>query len=112
MYPLTFPLTERSESGQSGTATLFDRGLDTEVVIETQGGTDNGRQLAHLRTGACAADGGIAGYVVENLNALNNGQSSTLVEDRRVVDLQGGRYHVAVQNSGDPSRAQVCGEIP
>ncbi|MFN0060937.1 MAG: hypothetical protein ACKVPX_00260 [Myxococcaceae bacterium] len=108
----TIALVPRNESGQVGTATLFDKGRDVEIVVETIGGSDKGRQLAHIRTGPCADNGSVAGFVLENLVPLENGQSTTLIEDRTVLDLQGARYNLTIQNSGDPSRATACGVIP
>ncbi len=109
---ITLPLLPRNDSGQVGTASLFDKGRDTQVVIETIGGQDNGRQLAHIRTGECSDAGIVQGFVLENLVPLEGGESTTLVENRAVLDLQGARYNITVQNSGDPSHATTCGLIP
>jgi hypothetical protein len=107
----TVQLIPRNNSGQSGTAQFYDKGDDTEIVIQTQGGTDNGDQLAHVWTGLCSTIGLASGSVLADLEPVTNGRSTTLVP-RRLTDLGGGRFHINVQNSADPSRSNRCGDIP
>jgi hypothetical protein len=101
-----------NDSGQTGTAALYDKGIDTEVDLDTYGGADKNPQLAHIRIGHCPDDGRATGFILENLQTVVNGQSTTRVLNRNVMDLIGGRYHICIQNSGDPSECASCGDIP
>jgi hypothetical protein len=101
-----------NDSGQVGSALLYDKGIDTEVDVDTYGGTDKNPQLAHIRMGHCPDDGRATGWVLENLQNVVNGRSITRVQNRTVQDLSGGRYHICVQNSGDPTQCASCGDIP
>src|SRR5579863_10110953 len=79
----TVSLISENNSGETGTARIYDRGNDSEVDIETQDGMDKNPELAHIRTGQCDESGLVTGYVLENLNTVVNDVSNTYLQNRK-----------------------------
>lgn len=91
---------------------FYDKGADTEVLIETSGGTDTADQPAFINTGTCSPAGQLTGAPLEVLNVVHEGRSDTVVQNRKLSDLQGGRYHIDVQSSANPTLVNSCADIP
>lgn len=103
-------LNMQNSSGESGKATLTDKGNNTtEVLLALSGGNDNGAQIAHIHVGQCANLG--APYVT--LTSVQNGVSATTVA-YKLTDLEGGRYAINIHNSQTPTVVTTyvaCGDI-
>ena len=106
--PVTVTLKEQNNSGQSGTATLTEKGSDTEVVVEIKGmpaGADH-PMMVHKNT--CDKSGGVE-YPLTN---LKDGKSTTTVKVA-LKDLQSGNYSIRSHKS--PQELPIfflCGDIP
>ncbi len=104
---LTVELSEQSDSGQSGEATLtpVDE-TTTEVEVDLTGGPDNA-QPAHIHTGTCAELGDVA-YPLED---LEDGRSQTQV-DVSLDELRDGEFAINAHRSADEIEVYTaCGEI-
>lgn len=73
---ITIDLSEYSESGQSGKATLTQEGSMLKVELELTGYESESPQPAHIHTGHCPR----IGPVVHSLNDVIDGRSSTKIE--------------------------------
>ena len=110
---ITFPLTAQNNSGQSGTATLTERGNQTHVLVVLSN-SPAGPQPIHIHSGFCPQPGPI----IHNLTPMMNGQSETLV-NARLDDLMAGDPLESLGNAINvhlsPQKANVfvaCGNIP
>ena len=100
---LTITLGELDGSGQSGFATLTDRGAQTEVVVSATAGIS---ALAHIHDGGCQSFGGIA----HELSDTSGATSSTTV-DASLDSLIAGSFAVNLHQDGDPSVYTSCGNV-
>ena len=100
---LTIALGEVDGSGQSGWATLTNRGAKTEVVLSTTAGIS---ELNHIHAGSCTDVGG----VVHGLTNMADGASVTTV-DVTLDSLITGSFAVRLHKAGDASVYTSCGDI-
>ena len=101
---LNIALGEMNGSGQSGFATLTERGDQTEVVLSA---TSEISELNHIHTGSCSDLGGVA----HSLTNMAGGASVTTV-DATLASLMTGGFAVNLHKTGDPSVYTACGNIP
>ena len=104
---VTFHLDEENGSGQSGRATLIDRGNDTEVVLTLSLGAMTSK-LAHLHFGQCPGLGDLA-FGLSNLDA---GMSNTLLTGTSLDNLLDGGFGINTHNAQDKSISTACGSVP
>lgn len=104
---VTVELSEQSDSGQSGEATLTRVDDETtQVVVKLTGGPDNA-QPAHIHDGTCAELGGVA----HPLEDLVDGRSETQV-GAPLDDLRNGDFAINAHRSADEIDVYTaCGEI-
>ena len=107
---LTIALNEQNDSGQSGWATLTDRGSDTEVVLSLSTGDMETRSV-HIHSGQCGAN---LGGVVHGLTSFVGGAggSTTLLEGVSLDSLLTGDFAINAQNAETGSIYTACGNIP
>ena len=107
---LTIALDEQNDSGQSGWATLSDRGADTEVVLSLSTGTMETKSV-HIHTGQC---GDALGGVSKGLTSFidGSGASITLVEGVSLDSLLTGDFAINSHNAQTGSIYTSCGHIP
>ncbi len=106
---VTIPLKAQNNSGQTGTATLYKVGNQTEVVVNITpsilGATVE--QPVHIHNGNCTS----LGSVVYGLTNVVNGKSTTRV-NVTVDTLISGTFAVNVHKSGaEASIYTSCGEV-
>ena len=101
---VTFALGEQSVSGQTGVATLIDRGDQTDVVLLASAGISRAN---HIHTGTCADLGGVA----HPLTNMEGGMSVTTV-DVALADLMTGGFAINLHDVDDASIYTSCGDIP
>ena len=106
----TIALDEQNDSGQSGWATLTDRGDDTEVVLSLSTGAMETRSV-HIHSGQCGAS---LGGVVHGLTSFVGGAggSSTLLEGVSLDSLLNGDFAINAHNAETGSIYTACGNIP
>ena len=100
---LTITLAEMTASGQSGWATLTNRGAQTEVVVSVTPGIS---ALAHIHDGSCETLGGI----VHDLSDTS-GASSSMTVNATLDSLIAGSFAVNLHDDEDPSIYTSCGDI-
>ena len=100
---LTIALGEVDGSGQSGWATLTNRGAKTEVVLSATAGIS---ELNHIHAGSCTDLGG----VVYGLTNMADGASVTTV-DATLDSLIAGSFAINLHKAGDASVYTSCGDI-
>jgi hypothetical protein len=112
---LTIPLTERENSGVSGTATLTAEGENTRVSMELSGDPLTGDHPTHIHTGTCRNFDPDPLYPLTTviLDEVNDeGVSETTVEDVRLRDLLDADYVILVHPSAEELYPElVCGDI-
>ena len=101
-------LLDRNGSGESGTATLTQKGGDIQVVISLKGAPTATPQPAHIHNGTCANLKG----VVYQLTNLVNGGSTTTISNVTIQKLLAGTYAINVHESAaNITKYVACGEI-
>ncbi|MCH8989298.1 MAG: CHRD domain-containing protein [Chloroflexi bacterium] len=100
---LTIVLDELNGSGQSGWATLTNRGAQTEVVVSATSGIS---ALAHIHDGSCQSLGGVALALSDT-----SGSSSSTIVDATLDSLISGSFAVNLHDAGDASVYTSCGNI-
>ena len=106
---LTIALDELSDSGQSGWATLTDRGSMTEAVLYLNAGALES-ELVHIHEGQCGATlGGIAHELTSFVGG--HGGSAAMV-DATLESLPTGGFAVNSHQAGNPGTYTTCGNIP
>lgn len=104
---LTIALDERTQSGESGWATLIANGSQTDVAVNVGPGTIV-TELAHIHDGQC---GDNLGDVVHALTNLAGGASVTTV-DATLASLRTGVFTINLHQQGNAGRYTACGNIP
>ncbi len=105
---LLIALSEKSASGQSGTATLTAMGDKTEVVISVTPGAVGVAQPIHIHSGTCAT----LGDVVHVLTDVAAGKSTSTV-NATLASLRTGDFAINLHKSGaDIGTYTACGDIP
>lgn len=123
---ITIDLRQANKSGQSGTATITDRGksrsgvsFGTKVVVEVSPpkrfpGT---AQAPRIHGAPCATIRKRRGFEelskteVQTLPAVRAGRAEGPVA-RSLADLTAGGFSISVHQPRPPFRAVVCGDIP
>lgn len=108
--PITVNLAAQNNSGQSGTATLTEKGSQTEVVLALSQGPAGAAvdQPVHIHSGSCATLGG----VVHPLENLKGGKSTTMV-NATLDSLRTGTFAINAHKSGQEVAVYTsCGAIP
>ncbi len=74
--PIVVKLAALKDSGESGTATIFEENGKTKVLLSIVGAPKNTPQPAHIHAGSCTAPGSI----IYTLASVANGGSDTMLE--------------------------------
>ncbi|MFZ5470963.1 MAG: hypothetical protein ACOZIN_16165 [Myxococcota bacterium] len=107
-------MNAENNSGQSGLATLTDKGDKTRVEVSLDVSTDPGPQPVHIHEGRCGEIGGkvLGGTGMAQLT-LNEGN---LVSDSEIAvplsKLLGGTHAINAHFSADLDLYVSCGNIP
>ena len=106
---ITINLGALNASGQTGTATLTERGTQTQVELTLSSGARN-TELVHIHTGQCGAT---LGGVAEGLTSFagGSGASSTVV-NATLASLQDGDHAINSHDAADLTIYTACGNIP
>ncbi|MCH8297286.1 MAG: hypothetical protein IH873_04405 [Chloroflexi bacterium] len=100
---LNIALGELNGSGQTGFATLIDRGAQTEVVVSATAGIS---ALAHIHDGSCQSLGGVALALSDT-----SGSTSSTTVDATLDSLIAGSFAVNLHDAGDASVYTSCGNV-
>lgn len=73
---LSLTLAEQNQSGQSGTANVYEQGDKTKIEVILRNSPTDTPQPSHIHTGSCAAIGGVK----YPLSSLVNGESTTTLD--------------------------------
>lgn len=106
---VTIPLKAQNSSGQTGTATLYKVGNQTELVLNITPSVlgTTVEQPAHIHNGNCSS----LGSVVYGLSNVVNGRSTTRL-DVTTASLLSGTFAVNVHKStAEVSVYTSCGEV-
>jgi len=99
-----------NNSGQVGTATLFNAGAGTRVVVDLKGTPPGRVQSVRIYRGPSCDDLGTSGPAYF-LNDMKNGRSSSVVKAAE-SKLLSGNYNVVVFSSNlAGARATACGHL-
>ncbi len=105
---VSVPMKAQNGSTEDGTATLTQQGDDVLVKISLQNGTST-PQPAHVHAGSCAK----LGAVVDPLDALVDGKSTTTLKNTKLDSLRVGGLAINVHKSTDDLATYAsCGDIP
>ena len=105
---ITINLTERNNSGESGTATLVEEGGQVIVTLNITGAPENVSQPAHIHVGSCP-DVGAVKYPLTN---VLNGESETTVNVTLSQLESELPLAINVHQSGENASVYVaCGDI-
>ena len=107
--PLTVPLEEQNDSGQTGTAVLTGRANLTNISLALSAGALE-TELAHIHEGSCGP--GNLGGVVYDLTSFEAGSGISITNIQApLADLISGEFAVNTHESGEPSVYTSCGNI-
>jgi hypothetical protein len=124
--PITIDLNETNRSGQSGTATLTDKGesesgisLGTGVALEVSPPRrfPGDVQPAAIHSAKCAEIQERRGFEelsvteVQPLTEVRDGRSESTAA-KSLAELSAGGFSISVHQPSPPFRAVVCGDIP
>lgn len=105
---VTVTLSERNDSGISGTAELTQVGGDLEVVISVSGVEEGSDHPVHIHSGSCDDLGGI----VHPLSNIVDGESTTMLSGVTLASVADGEHAVNAHRSPDDLAESVtCGSI-
>ena len=106
---VTISLDELDGSGQSGWATLIDRGDTTGVVLYLSPGTLE-TELVHIHDGQC---GDTLGGVVHELTSFVGGSGGSAgTVDASLDSLLTGGFAINSHKTGEPAVYTACGNVP
>ena len=104
----TITLSEQNDSGQTGYATLIDRGAQTAAVLYLPAG-NLGSELVHIHSGQC---GGLLGGVVHTLTSFVSGSNVSIsMVDATLMSLLAGDFAINAHKKGDPGVYTACGVV-
>ncbi|HEX3550485.1 MAG TPA: hypothetical protein VHT53_08920 [Candidatus Elarobacter sp.] len=103
-------MEQLNNSGQVGTATLYNAGAGTRVVVELHGTAPGRTQSVRIYRGPSCDDVGTSGPAYF-LSDMRNGRSSSVVKAPEST-LLSGNYNVVVFSSAQAgARATACGHL-
>jgi hypothetical protein len=106
---VTVPIAAQNGSGESGSATLMQKGSDVLVTV-TLTGAGSDPQPMHIHTGTCATLNPVPKYPLSN---IVDGKSTSTVPGVKLTDLQNGAFAINVHKSTTDLKTYVaCGDIP
>jgi hypothetical protein len=107
--PVTVKLQAQNGSGETGTATLTQKGSDVVVHLTITKGTGDA-QPAHIHPGTCANLDPKPKYPLTN---VVDGESLTTIKGVKLADLETGAFAINVHKSTSDLKDYVaCGDIP
>jgi hypothetical protein len=105
--PIQLHLVAQNNSGETGTATLYDGAKGLIVKLRTSGSEAD--QPAHIHKGSCEKLDPKPTYP---LKAVHDGQSETTVEGVTIAQLQKAPYAINVHKSAKEAAIYVsCGNL-
>jgi Cu/Zn superoxide dismutase len=105
---ITVPLRAQNGSGESGTATLTQKGKDVLVSLQLNNAPKTA-QPAHIHAGTCAKLNPSPKYPLKN---VANGKSVTTIHNLILGDLTEGEFSINVHKSTTDLKTYVaCGFI-
>ncbi len=104
----TVHVTAQNHSGQSGTATLVQKGSDVVVTLTMSGIPAGVAEPAHIHPGTCAKLNPSPKYPLTN---ATKGTTTTTIHNVRLASLLSGHYAINVHNAHNPSIYAACGDI-
>lgn len=106
---LTIPIKAQNGSGETGSATLTQKGSDVLVTISLAGGGSDA-QPVHIHPGTCATLDPAPKYP---LTSIVDGKSVSTVKGVNLTDLETGAFAINVHKSTSDLKTYVaCGDIP
>ncbi len=105
---VTVHLTAQNNSGQSGTATLTQKGSDVVVNLTMNGIPSGVAEPAHIHPGTCAKLNPAPKYPLTN---ATDGTTTTTIHNVMLSSLLGGNYAINVHNAKNLSIYVACGDI-
>jgi Cu/Zn superoxide dismutase len=106
---ITVPLKALNNSGETGTATLTQKGDDILVAVKMNNPT-SANQPIHIHPGTCANLNPKPQYPLKN---VADGSSTTTLTGMKLSSLQTGNFAINVHKSTDEVGTYVaCGDIP
>ncbi|MEA2690225.1 MAG: hypothetical protein QOJ39_512 [Candidatus Eremiobacteraeota bacterium] len=106
--PTQLHLVAQNNSGETGTATLYDGARGLIVRLRTSGG-ETVDQPAHIHKGTCEK---LDPKPMYPLKAVHDGQSETTVEGVTIAQLQKAPYAINVHKSAKEAAIYVsCGNL-
>jgi hypothetical protein len=107
--PQQIRLAAQNNSGETGTATLFDGAKGLIVRLRMSGAAEGVDQPAHIHKGTCDKLDPKPAYP---LKPVHDGQSETTVEGVTIAQLQKSPYAINVHKSAKEAAVYVaCGNI-
>ncbi|MCH8897168.1 MAG: hypothetical protein IIC33_02570 [Chloroflexi bacterium] len=107
---LTVVLNEDNGSGQTGWATLTDKGDQTEIILLLPPGALE-TESAHIHSGRCGAD--TLGGVVDPLTSFVDGAGfSVTTLNVKMSSLLNGDFAINTHKKGEGNVYTSCGNIP
>lgn len=108
-HSVTVDLKSQNGSGETGTATLEQKGDDVVVVVHMKNAVAP-TQPIHIHPGTCANLNPKPKYPLKN---VSDGTSTTTLTGMKLSDLQTGDFAINVHKSPDAISTYVaCGDIP
>ncbi len=104
----TVHLTAQNHSGQSGTATLTQRGNNVVVTLAMRGIAHGVVEPAHIHPGTCSKLSPTPKYPLTN---AAEGTTMTTIRNVRLGSLVSGQYAINVHDPNNHARYVSCGNI-
>jgi len=107
--PVQLRLLAQNNSGETGTATLFDGAKGLIVKLRLSGGAEGVDQPAHIHKGTCEKLDPKPTYP---LKFVHDGQSETVIEGVTLAQLQKAPFAINVHKSAKEAAIYVaCGNL-
>lgn len=105
---VTVHLTAQNGSGQSGTATLVQKGTGIVVTLMMAGIAHGVAEPAHIHAGTCANLNPAPKYPLTN---ATQGTTTTTIPNVQLSSVTGGHYAINVHDPKNLARYVACGNI-
>lgn len=105
----TVHLSALNGSGQTGTATLVQKGHDVLVTLTMAGIATGVAEPSHIHPGTCTNLTPAPKYVLTN---ATDGSTTTTLANVQLSSLVGGHYAINVHDPNHLARYVACGNIP